>query len=489
MLTRPSSPPLDVRCLQVEPPPRNRPSEASRVRMLYAMVFPVIADFMSVFAGTAAAAIVWEIYRGMRFHEDFLVVLSVSIQYSLVFVLLAKVHRLYAHSPSLLQIRDTANVIRISVISLVAVAVSVFYSHLLVPRMMLTAAWFFVTIILVFQKHLIRDLATTLQATSRFKRRAIIYGAGSDARRLYSCLKNARQLGVVPVAFVEANAHKCVIYPHDYRHRDFAPVFDGMPTDEVLTDMGITDIFVAQPGQSSGVISDICAFASSRRLNLSFLGTAGPYLYDRPPFVHIVDSLLISSYAGWEEDTLLYDLIKRVFDVVVAAGLIVMSAPMWMIAALAVRLTSPGPILFQQERIGKNGHPFPILKFRTMYVDAPKYGRSPEDESDPRITRAGKFLRKTSVDELPQLWNVLRGDMTLVGPRPEMPYIVNDYGAKERQRLSVPQGITGIWQLSADRKYAIHENIEYDLYYIENRGFFVDLAILAHTLLFAMNGI
>lgn len=457
--------------------------------MLYATVFPMIADFISVFTGTAAAAILWELCRGMRFHDDALVILSVGIQYSLVFVLLAKAHKLYAHSPSLLQIRDTANVIRISVISLIAVAVSVFYSRLLVPRLMLTAAWFFVTIILVFQKHLIRDIATTLQTTSRFKRRAIIYGAGSDGRRLYSCLKNARQLGVVPVAFVEVNAHKRIIYPHDYRHREFAPVFDGMPTDEVLADLGITDIFVAQPGQSSAVISDICTFASSRRLNLSFLGTAAPFLYGRPPSVHIVDNLLISSYAGWEKSTLLYDLIKRIFDVVVAAGLIVMSAPLWMIAALAVRLTSPGPILFQQERIGKNGHPFPILKFRTMYVDAPKYGRSPEDESDPRITRAGKFLRKTSLDELPQLWNVLRGDMTLVGPRPEMPYIVNDYGAKERLRLSVPQGITGIWQLSADRKYAIHENIEYDLYYIENRGFFVDLAILAHTLLFAMNGI
>jgi exopolysaccharide biosynthesis polyprenyl glycosylphosphotransferase len=458
--------------------------------MAYAAAFAVMADFISVFAGTAAAVFGWEICRGIRFHEESFLILSVGFQYSLVFVLLAKAYHLYAHSPGLLQIRDTANIIRISVVSLVAVAVSVFYSRLLVPRLMLTGAWIFVTLILLFQKHLVRDITTKLQSHSPLRRRAIIYGAGSDARRLYSCLKNSRQLlGVVPVAFVEPNTLKRVIYPHDYRHRDFAPVFDGMPTDEMLASMGITDIFIAQPWRSSGVVSEICTFAANRRLNLSFLGTTAPPFHDQPASVHIVDNLLITSYAGWETDTFIYDITKRVFDIFVAAGLVVMSAPLWIIAALAVRMTSPGSILFRQERIGRNGQPFQILKFRTMYVDAPKYERSPEDECDPRITRAGKFLRKTSLDELPQLWNVLRGDMTLVGPRPEMSYIVNGYNAQERLRLSVPQGMTGIWQLSADRKFAIHESIEYDLYYIENRGFFVDLAILAHTLLFAMKGI
>lgn len=489
MLTRPSPHPLDVPCLEVETPFPDHSSEESRLRMLCATALPVLADFVSIFAGITAAAVAWQLSRGSRFPNESFVIFSVSTQYFLVFVLLAKVHQLYKHSPSLLQIRDTANVIRISVISLVAVAVSVFYSRLLVPRLMLTAAWFFVTLILVLQKHLIRDLAITLQKPARSQRRALIYGADSNARRLYSCLKNARQFGVMPVGFVEANAHKRVIYPHDYHHRDFAPVFDGMPSDDILKSMGITDIFIAQHGQHGSAISEICTFALHRQMNISFLGAAAPSLYDRPPSVHMVDNLLISSYAGWRTNRVLYDVTKRAFDIFVSAALIVASAPLWIIAALAVKWTSDGPILFQQERIGQGGRSFPILKFRTMYIDAPKYDRSPESDSDPRITSAGRFLRKTSLDELPQLWNVLRGDMTLVGPRPEMPYIVKDYSAKERMRLSVPQGMTGVWQLSADRKFAIHENIEYDLYYIENRGFFFDLAILAHTFLFAMKGI
>jgi len=130
-----------------------------------------------------------------------------------------------------------------------------------------------------------------------------------------------------------------------------------------------------------------------------------------------------------------------------------------------------------------------MYKLRTMYTDAQPYDFSPRDSTDPRITRIGKFLRKTSLDELPQLLNVLEGKMSLVGPRPEMPFIVAQYTERHRQRLHVKPGLTGLWQLSGDRAFCIHENIEYDLYYIQHRNLFMDLAILLHTSIFAMRGI
>jgi lipopolysaccharide/colanic/teichoic acid biosynthesis glycosyltransferase len=123
-----------------------------------------------------------------------------------------------------------------------------------------------------------------------------------------------------------------------------------------------------------------------------------------------------------------------------------------------------------------------------MRVDAPKYGYHPTGGDDPRITRIGRRLRQTSLDELPQLVNILKGDMSLVGPRPEMPFIVERYNARHRQRLQVTPGLTGLWQLSADRSFMIHENIQYDLYYIRDRNFFMDMAILFHTAVFAMHG-
>ncbi len=167
----------------------------------------------------------------------------------------------------------------------------------------------------------------------------------------------------------------------------------------------------------------------------------------------------------------------------------VLGAPVFLLLALLIKVDSRGAVLFRQERIGQNGKPFGMYKFRTMYTDAVPYDYSPCESSDPRITRIGKFLRRTSLDELPQLVNVLQGNMSLVGPRPEMPFIVQQYTERHRQRLQVKPGLTGLWQLSGDRAFLIHENVEYDLYYIQHRNFFMDLAILLHTSIFAMRGI
>jgi lipopolysaccharide/colanic/teichoic acid biosynthesis glycosyltransferase len=154
--------------------------------------------------------------------------------------------------------------------------------------------------------------------------------------------------------------------------------------------------------------------------------------------------------------------------------------------AFIIKLDSPGPALFVQKRVGRNGELFNIYKFRSMYTNAPMYDFSPASSYDLRITRIGRFIRQTSLDELPQLMNVFLGNMSLVGPRPEMPFIVQEYTHEYRQRLQVLPGITGLWQISADRAFRIHENIQYDLYYIRNRGFFMDIAILIHTLFFAI---
>jgi lipopolysaccharide/colanic/teichoic acid biosynthesis glycosyltransferase len=156
---------------------------------------------------------------------------------------------------------------------------------------------------------------------------------------------------------------------------------------------------------------------------------------------------------------------------------------------ILIWVDSPGPALFVQKRVGQNGALFDLFKFRTMYAESPTYEYSPKECRDPRITPIGRFLRRTSLDELPQLLNVIRGEMSLVGPRPEMPFIVDTYNPMQRQRLQVKPGLTGLWQISADRAFQIHENLEYDLYYLRNRGLFMDVAILLHTFVFAMRGI
>ncbi len=182
-----------------------------------------------------------------------------------------------------------------------------------------------------------------------------------------------------------------------------------------------------------------------------------------------------------------YALAKRASDIIASSVLLLLSAPLLILIGILVRLDSAGPVLFIQKRVGREGELFSIYKFRSMHPGAPKYEISPTTAHDPRVTRIGRLLRGTSLDELPQLVNVLLGNMSLVGPRPEMPFIVAGYDSWQLQRLQVLPGMTGLWQLSAARTSPIHDNLHYDLWYIENRTFSLDMVILVRTL-FALRG-
>ncbi len=185
-------------------------------------------------------------------------------------------------------------------------------------------------------------------------------------------------------------------------------------------------------------------------------------------------------------------MIKRAFDFVISLLLFILSSPIMAAAAIAIRLDSRGPILFRQTRVGENGKPFEMLKFRTMIADAEikimeKLRDAGENEvihkraDDPRVTKVGRFLRRYSLDELPQLMNVLKGEMSLVGPRPELPWLVDRYRPWQRKRFAVPQGITGWWQINGRSENPMHLNTDEDLYYIYNYSLWLDIKILLMT--------
>ncbi|MEA1913574.1 MAG: sugar transferase [candidate division WOR-3 bacterium] len=174
----------------------------------------------------------------------------------------------------------------------------------------------------------------------------------------------------------------------------------------------------------------------------------------------------------------LYRLGKRLFDIILSLTILTLSAPLLIFIAVLIKLDSKGPVFFRQKRAGYKGKDFTILKFRTMKKDVLQYDHSPNSSQDKRITRVGRYLRKTSLDELPQFLNVLKGDMSVVGPRPEMPFKANQYSNKEKKRLTVKTGVTGLWQLYGDRSVPIHKSIDYDFEYIDNRSFWLDLKII-----------
>lgn len=192
----------------------------------------------------------------------------------------------------------------------------------------------------------------------------------------------------------------------------------------------------------------------------------------------------VNTGGGWG-----YELSKRAFDAFLAVVFLAAALPLCLVVALLIFLDSPGPVLFRQERVGRDGRIFKIYKFRSMHVEASGCAVSPTSSADPRITGAGRWLRRCSLDELPQLLNVVRGEMSLVGPRPEMRFLVDQHRSSHRQRLQVPPGMTGLWQLSPARSARIHENPHYDLYYVRNRSFCMDLAILLYTPVRLMRGV
>jgi lipopolysaccharide/colanic/teichoic acid biosynthesis glycosyltransferase len=180
--------------------------------------------------------------------------------------------------------------------------------------------------------------------------------------------------------------------------------------------------------------------------------------------------------------------VKRVGDVVVSGALLLGMAPFLGAVALLIKADSPGPVFFRQIRIGKHGRPFAIWKLRTLRHDTPRYQGKSYIPSN-AITRVGRLLRRTAVDEMPQLLNVLRGEMSLIGPRPEMPFVVAGYSALEWERLGVRPGISGVWQLYGDHRVPIHHHLGLDLAYLRQRSLTLDVWLLVRTALFLFESI
>jgi exopolysaccharide biosynthesis polyprenyl glycosylphosphotransferase len=310
----------------------------------------------------------------------------------------------------------------------------------------------------------------------------LVYGAGETGRLLAQRMLDEHQLDLVPVGFLddEHALHGTEMKVRPGLDGKRLPVYGGEESlRQAFAASGSAAVFVAMPSAPSERITHIITLLESLRIPFFFVPSAGDLLFSTLRFGQVAGMPVFARRTPGASR--FYGLVKRAMDVLGSICLLVLTSPLMGLAALLVRLSSPGPVLFTQERVGLDGKPFTVFKLRTMRREAPPYARHPSSASDDRVTRTGHWLRRFSIDELPQLVNVLRGEMSLVGPRPEMPFVAEEYSTIEQQRLTVKPGVTGLWQISADRAFSINENIQYDLYYIENRSVGLDLAILLVT--------
>ncbi|MBN1780052.1 sugar transferase [bacterium] len=365
---------------------------------------------------------------------------------------------------------------------IVALMISFFSKSLLISRLQSFYTMVLIFPMIILERSIIDGLWNKF-VTQKFQlKRVVIFGAGDTGKRLVKAIEKHPKLGYKVVAFFDdMKSNDTVIMAKP------VPVLGGR--EKFRKYLGrvkriIDGVMIAMPAATSEQTRQIMKICEEKEVSYRFVPSLNELTLHRVRQEQL-DGVPLFGLKELEL-SLASRFFKRVFDIVATVIILVLTSPVFGIIALCIKLDSKGKVIFSQKRIGLRGSEFTLYKFRTMYTETPEYAVHPQDRNDPRITRVGRYLRRTSFDELPQFWNVLKGDMSIVGPRPEMPFIVEQYNDIHCERLNVKPGITGLWQVSADRSLPIHENIDHDLYYIENQSLLLDIIIILQTVWFAL---
>lgn len=459
-----------------------RPQPAQMLRRAL-VASETLADFASAFAGMAASLLLANSMHPYRLAQT----AAFSLMAGFVAVLAMRSSRAYDEEGSLLHIRETERILRAGVYTALSTAPVILATVPRISKTTIAYAPLFITGLLMVQKRCFFFALRHLDEYRDGAERAVVYGAVTAERRVISSLLQSVRLGLRPVAIIDDSpgaTERCV-FELGYRDRASITVHAVPITPSLLIACGCNTLVIADDGLSPD--KHINALQCARLANARVAFLKEPEVANEfTSRSKSIDGLRMIFDDQADVPRSMYDISKRIIDVALSSLALVVLSPVLLMIGVLIRLDSAGPVIFVQDRVGLGGRIFKILKFRSMYQDCSCYEVSPTTSRDPRLTRVGKILRRLSLDELPQFVNVLLGTMSLVGPRPEMPFIARDYSPLEQKRLQVMPGITGLWQLSADRAFPIHENLDYDLYYIRHRGIFMDLAILIHTVAFAM---
>jgi len=347
-----------------------------------------------------------------------------------------------------------------------------------IPRIISVTFIITIPIIVIFSRILVQFIEAKLFHHLN-QENVLVYGAGKVGRAFVAAVDKLTSAPLNIVGFVDDRV------PAGDSVGNPKPILGGLSeVESIIHEYNIDHIIVAIKEPKKEINLSLKDLTERHHIAMSFHPTQKLFENDPYKLKDIAGLPLLSTTQQQIDSKPFYDLFKRIIDFSIAFIGISITFPLWLIIGLVIKINSSGPIFFTQSRIGLNGKPFKIFKFRTMKTDSKRYAPCPTDKDDIRITSFGRWLRKLSLDEIPQLINVLRGEMSLVGPRPEMPFIVDTYESYEKKRLSVMPGITGLWQVSPARNAEIHDNPEYDLLYIEHRDLSLDILILILTVVF-----
>jgi exopolysaccharide biosynthesis polyprenyl glycosylphosphotransferase len=348
--------------------------------------------------------------------------------------------------------------------------------------------WLFISFIILNIALLLgwRLLARLVWRMVRFpaaERRVLIVGAGDLGRRVGEMVSEYGWTGLSLVGYLDDD-------PQAQARRDVSWLGRVQDARRIVQDHKISDLVVALPQSAFGKVNSLVL----NMRDLPLLVRVVPDYYSLSLYQATVEDFAGIPMINLRDPALneVQRLMKRMFDLLFGGIAALIISPLLGLVALAIKLDNPGPIIFRQKRVGENGRIFDMYKFRSMIdgAEAMQDEVTEYDEQgqmlykkadDPRVTRVGRIIRRTSLDELPQLFNVLRGDMSLVGPRPELPFMIGYYETWQHKRFAVPQGMTGWWQINGRADKPLHLHTEDDIYYIQNYSLWMDLYILLKT--------
>ncbi len=334
----------------------------------------------------------------------------------------------------------------------------------------------------------------------------LVVGRGHEAALCIKEMRERRELGYRVIGIVE-NGPLDQTVPAEF---EGVPVVSGIERlPEAIRETQANEVIITDPRVSGDVLFDVMMRVGRRR-RIEF--RIAPSLFNCLPRKTEIDQIGALPVITLFREPLSTParIVKRASDILISLAALVVLAPIWLLVALFIKMDSRGPVFYRQERVGMDGRIFLFIKFRTMRAGADdrvhrEFQRNyiagrPETNlgdserpvyklhADPRVTRVGRVLRRLSLDELPQLLNVLRGDMSIVGPRPPIPYEVESYAVRHRRRLDMKPGLTGLWQVSGRNRLSFEEMVRLDLYYIENWSLWLDLKIILRTLPVMLRG-
>jgi exopolysaccharide biosynthesis polyprenyl glycosylphosphotransferase len=369
----------------------------------------------------------------------------------------------------------------------IGMVILLFVQHVSNASRLLIGVLIVATVVLtVLERAALRFALAWLRERGHFTRFVIVAGSGPTAVDFADRLTRNRDLGLKVIGYLRAPSDS-----HLEGDVEAAPILGTIDqVEQVLHDHVVDEVAICLPVADWNLVEPITKLCANEGKIVRIPETGGPSVHGG--YAEEFDGIAVVSLV-YGPDRALGLLIKRLSDVVLSALGLVLISPVLLAIYLYVRRKEGAPVIYRQTRVGLNGRSFWLLKFRTMVLDADKQvdqlallnevrGNAFKITNDPRLTRSGAFLRRTSLDELPQLWNVLRGDMSLVGPRPPLPIEVIDYDIWHRRRLSMKPGMTGLWQVTARNNPDFDRWVERDLEYIDRWSLWLDLTILARTL-------